>query len=170
MRGRPGPEEAVPYYFKYIDQVAGDDVLKLLEKQRKEMLVFMPSISEEKSLHRYGPDKWSIRQVLNHVNDCERLFTARAFWFARGFETPLPSFDQNDSAAASGADEVPWSRHIEEFGNVRSATLSFFRNMPEEAWTRTGVASGNTFSVRALAFIAAGHTAHHARILRESYL
>jgi hypothetical protein len=170
MIGRPERTEAEPYYFRYIDQVPGDDVLGVLASQLEETPAFLSGVSEEKSLHRYGPDKWTMRQVLNHVNDCERLFGARAFWFARGFDSPLPSFDQLISAAAAGSDEVPWARHVEEFRAVRRATLSFFGNLPAEAWTRSGVASGYVFSVRALAWIAAGHTTHHVGILRDRYL
>ena len=169
MIGRPERTEAEPYYFRYIDQVPGDDVLGVLASQLEETPAFLSGVSEEESLHRYGPDKWTMRQVLNHVNDCERLFAARAFWFARGFDSPLPSFDQIVSASAAGADEVPWVRHVEEFHAVRRATLSFFGNLPAEAWTRSGIASGYVFSVRALAWIAAGHTTHHVGILRDRY-
>ncbi|HVB08254.1 MAG TPA: DinB family protein [Candidatus Acidoferrales bacterium] len=162
---RPESSEAAPYYFAYIDQVVGDDVLRVLEAQREEPLAFFSTISEEKSLHRCAPDKWSIRQVLNHLNDTERLFAFRALWFARGFEAPLPSFDQNVAASGADADRVGWALHVEEFRRVRLATLSLFRNMPPDAWMRSGVASDNRFTVRALAFLAAGHTKHHVRIL-----
>ena len=106
----------------------------------------------------------------NHVNDAERVFVSRALWFARGFETPLPSFEQEIAVGAAGADAVEWARHLEEFRQIRMATLAFFRNLPADAWQRRGTASGNPFSVRALAFIVAGHTVHHMTILRERYL
>jgi hypothetical protein len=108
--------------------------------------------------------------VLSHINDTERLFVFRAFWFARGFDAPLPSFDQDGAVASAGADERSWRSHIEEFRAVRSATSAFFSNLPAEGWSRRGIASGNPFTVRALAFITAGHLAHHVRILRERYL
>jgi len=167
--GRPGTDEAAEYYFKYIDRVTADDVVGFLSTQLDEALPYLSGISEERSLYRYAPEKWSIRQVLNHVSDCERVFAYRALWFARGFDTPLPSFDQEIGAAGAKADDVPWSDHVEEFRGVRLATLSFFRNLPAEAWERRGVASGNPFTVRALAYIAAGHYAHHEAILRERY-
>jgi hypothetical protein len=170
MTGRPQATEAVPYYFIYIDQVAGEDVCTILEKQLDEVLPLFTGISAEKSLYRYAPDKWSIRQVLNHLSDCERLFTFRALWFARGFDPPLPSFDQHLAVAGALADGVAWAEHIEEFRRVRRATLSFFRNLPEEAWSRRGIASDNPFTVRALAYIVAGHVEHHVRILRQRYL
>ena len=166
----PEPHEAAPYYFKYIDQVQGEDVVAVLESQLDETLSLLSDISEERSLHRYAPDKWSFREVINHVNDCERLFVARAFWFARGFDTALPSFDEKVSAAAARADELPWARHVEEFRVVRLATLAFFRNLPAEAWMKSGTASEMPFTVNALAWLAAGHLAHHLAILRERYL
>ena len=169
MRG-PGRDEAAPYYFLYIDRVPAGDVRVTLETQLDEALALFSRISEERSLHRYEPGKWSIRQVLNHISDCERLFVSRAFWFARGFDTPLPSFEQEIAAAAARADECSWAGHIEEFRSIRSSTVTFFRNLPEEAWHRRGIASGNPFTVKALAFMAAGHLLHHEAILRERYL
>jgi hypothetical protein len=170
MRGFAQPDEAAPYYFKYIDRVQSDDVVGVLAAQLDETLAFLQGIDEEKSLHRYAPDKWSIRQVLNHVSDVERVFLSRAFWFARGFDSPLPSFDETISAGAARADEISWARHVEEFRGTRLATLTFFRNLPAEAWMRSGIASDNSFTVRALAYIVAGHAAHHVAILRERYL
>jgi hypothetical protein len=168
--GRPEQGEAATYYWNYIGRVSGDDILGVLEAQSRELPAFLDTISEERSLHRYAPDKWSIRELWSHVNDTERVFVFRALWFARGFDSPLPSFDENTSAAAARADPRPWASHVEEFRAVRLATLTFFRGLPAEAWTRSGIASENTFSVRALAFIVAGHVAHHAAVLRERYL
>lgn len=169
MTTAPDRTEAAEYYFTYINQVPAGDVCEILEAQRAELLGALGGISEERSRHRYAPDKWSIREVAAHMNDTERLFVFRAFWFARGFETPLPSFDQNIAIAAAGADARPLSSHADEFQSVRAATLSFFRTLPGDAWTRRGTASGNPFTVRALAYIAAGHVAHHLKILRERY-
>jgi len=107
--------------------------------------------------------------VLNHTTATERAFAFRALWFARGFETPLPSYDQNVAASGAGADGVSWAAHVEEFRRVRLATVSLFRNMPSEGWTRSGIASDNPFTVRALAYIIAGHLAHHIRVLRDRY-
>lgn len=169
MIGRPQEIEAAPYYFTYINQVPGNDAPAVIKSQLEESLAFFSGISEQKSLYRYAPEKWSIRQTLNHVNDTERALTFRALWFARGFETPLPSYDQNIAASGAGADNIPWAAHVEEFRRVRLSTISLFRNMPSEAWTRTGIASDNRFTVRALAYIVAGHLTHHVRILRERY-
>ena len=170
MKGRPEKSEAAPYYFRYIDLVREDDVLPRLEAQLDETMAFLGGISEEKSVHRYAPDKWSIRQVLGHVNDAERLFLFRAFWFARGFDTPLPSYDENSGAIAGEADRFPWASHVEDFRAARLSTVAFFRNLPAAAWMARGVASDNPFTVRALAYILAGHVAHHRAVLQERYL
>lgn len=170
MTGRPGPEEAAAYYFTYINKVEGDDPLRVMENQLNAYLPMLESITEVKSLHRYEPGKWSLRQVVSHLADTERAFTFRALWFARGFDTPLPSYDPDTSAAGAAADLVPWSAHVQELLRVRQATVSLFQNLPAEAWMRAGIASGYTFTVRALAFIIAGHVEHHFRIVREKYL
>jgi hypothetical protein len=167
---RPERTEAAPYYSTYIDKVPDGEIVGILESQLDEVLALSRTISEEKSRHRYAPGKWTIREVLNHISDTERVFAFRAFWFARGYDTPLPDFDQEIAAGSAGADEVSWERHVEEFRHVRLSTLSLLGNLPAEAWTRKGVASGNRFTVRALACIAAGHVAHHMSILRERYL
>jgi len=170
MIGRPEANEAAPYYFGYINHVTGDDILSTLQSQLDETLPFLRGITEEKSLFRYAPEKWSIRQMWGHVNDTERVFLMRALWFARKFDTPLPSFDQDIAVTAANSDDIQWARHVEEFREIRLATISFFRNLPEEAWTRTGTASGNPFTVRACAYIVAGHVAHHEAVIREKYL
>jgi len=167
--GRPQQTEAASYYFTYINQAPGHDPVALLTTQLDQFGSILSGISEDRSLYRYAPEKWSIRQVLNHVTDTERAFAFRTLWFARGFSTPLPSFDQEIAAGGAEADLVSWAAHIEEFRQVRLSTISMFRNLPPEAWMRTGVASGNSFTVRALAFIAVGHVAHHAAILRNRY-
>jgi len=170
MIGRPQESEAAPYYFTYINRVSGDDALATIETQLQESLTFLSGISEEKSLHRYAPDKWSIRQVLNHITDTERAFVFRALWFARGFDTPLPGYDQNVAATGAEADKVSWAEQVEEFRRVRLATISLFKNMPADAWMRSGIASDCKFTVRALAYIIAGHVEHHLAVVRERYL
>jgi hypothetical protein len=170
MIGRPGRDEAADSYFTYIDQVPGDDALSVIDAQLENAITLFEGISDPKSLFRYAPEKWSIRQVVNHISDAERTFAFRALWFARGFGDPLPSFDQTTAANAINSDAIPWEDLIEDFRNVRLSTLSMFRNMPEDAWTNTGIASGNRVTVRALAFIIPGHVEHHLRILRERYL
>jgi hypothetical protein len=165
----PDRTEAADYYFTYIDKVPSGDICAILETQLPQAMKELEAISEERSLHRYAPDKWTMRESLAHVNDTERLFVFRAFWFARGFDSPLPSYDQNVAVSTAGSDARSWRSHIDEFRSVRQATLSFFRNLPADAWSRRGVASDNPFTVRALAYIAAGHVEHHLRIFRERY-
>src|SRR5271170_3753837 len=168
MIPRPAPNDAAPYAFSYINLITGDDPLAAIEAQMDEPL--LSAISEEKSLHRYAPGKWSIRQVLSHVTDTERAFAFRTLWFARGFETPIASYDQLVAAAGADADRVSWADHVEEFRRVRLSTISLFRNMPAEGWTRSGVASDHRVTVRALAYVIPGHFAHHAVVVREKYL
>jgi len=167
---RPTATETASYYYRYIDLVPDGDVVTALENQLTEIYPFLNSISEDKSLHSYAPGKWTIRQVLNHVNDGERVFLYRALWFARRFPEPLPSFDQDVGVAGGEANTVSWRNLVEEFRDIRVATISFFKNLTEDAWSRTGIASDNPFTVRALAYIIAGHAAHHQRVIQESYL
>lgn len=170
MIDAPKPDEAAPYYFRYIDRVPAGDIVARLGGQLDETLALFSGISEDRALHRYAPDKWSVRDLVSHVNDTERVFVFRALWFARNFESPLPSFDQDVASANAHANGVAWAGLVEEFRGIRLATVAFFRNLPPEAWDRAGIASDNRFTVRALAWIAAGHLDHHTSILRERYL
>jgi len=170
MIGRPSEAEAAPYFFTYINQVAGDDPLAVVETQLEEAMALFAGISEDASLRRYAPEKWSIRHVLNHVTDTERAFAFRVLWFARGFQTPLPGFDQDIAANGAEADAVSWASHVEEFRRVRLSTISLLHNVPAEGWTKCGIASDKFVTVRALAWIIPGHVAHHLTILRERYL
>lgn len=167
---RPAATEAAPYYSRYIELVQDNDIVPFLQKQLDESSSFLNSISEDKSLHRYAPGKWTIRQVLNHVNDAERVFLFRAFWFARRFPDPLPSYEQDDCVEAAQANDVSWQDQVEEFRNIRQASISLFKNLSADAWSRTGIATGNSFTVRSLAYIIGGHTLHHLNVIRERYL
>jgi hypothetical protein len=166
----PERTEAAEYYFKYIDLVPAGDIREVLATQLPDTVALLRGISDERSRYRYAPGKWSIREVVGHLNDTERVLAFRALWFARGFDSPLPSFDENVAARHAAAGERSLDSHIEEFRSVRSSTLDFFRDLPPDAWLRRGIASDNPFTVRALAYIIAGHVIHHARILNERYL
>lgn len=166
---RPDSSEAGEYYFTYIDQVKAGDIRDVLESQGAEALGFLREIAEDRTLERYAPGKWTVREVLSHVNDTERVFAFRALWFARGVEAPLPGFDQDVAMAGADANSRSWASLVDEFSAVRGATAALFRNLPADAWGRKGVASERVVSVRALAFITAGHVEHHLRILRERY-
>jgi uncharacterized damage-inducible protein DinB len=166
----PLPNEAAAYYSRYIDLIPEDEILAVLKSQLQDTAAFLSGISDEQSLHQYEQDKWTIRQVMNHVNDGERIFLIRALWFARGFEEPLPGFDQDVCVAGAAANEMSWPSLKEEFVHVRKSTISFFENLSSEAWLRTGIASDNKFTVNALAYIIAGHVAHHRKVIAERYL
>lgn len=166
---RPDRSEAAEYYFKYIDQVPAGDIIDILDAQLTEAVAQLRTISEEASTRRYAPGKWSIRQVVSHVSDTERLFVFRALWFARGFDSALPSFDQEVAIATAAADERSWGSLVDEFAAIRQASIAFFASLPDDAWNRRGVASDNPFSVRALAYLTAGHLIHHLSGLRTDY-
>jgi len=170
MIPRPTEQDVAPYFFTYIDQVAGDNPVGVLRPQLTEALELFSHISEEQSLRRYAPGKWSMRQLLNHVTDTERAFAFRMLWFSRGFETALPGYDQDIAAAGAEADGVSWTAHVEEFRTVRLSTISLYQNMPAEGWKRSGIANEKFITVGALAYIVPGHVTHHLKILRERYL
>jgi len=167
---RPQTTEAASYYYKYIDLITNDEIVPTMESQMAETLRFLEGISEEQSLKSYAPGKWTIRELLNHVNDGERVFLYRAFWFARGFQDALPSFEQDVAVQAANANQTSWAELVEEFRTVRLSTISFFKHLPDEAWSRSGIASDNPVTVRAIAYIIAGHVAHHTQVLKERYL
>jgi len=167
---RPQANEAATYYFRYIDLISSEDIVSTLKSQLDDTTSFLTNISEEQSLKSYAPVKWTIRQVLSHVNDGERVFANRALWFARGLPDALPGFDQDICVEAAGANDVSWNDLTNEFNNVRQSTISLFENLPAETWMRTGVASDNPFTVNALGYIIAGHVTHHCNVIRERNL
>ncbi len=167
---RPDAAEHEAYYSTYIDQVPEGDVLEMLSTQIETTLELLESVSPELEEHRYAPAKWSVREVVGHVIDAERVFAHRAFTFARADEAPLLGMDQNDYAGASNAADRPLADLSAELAAVRGATLALFRGLPAEAWTRSGVASGFPFSVRCFPFIIVGHEIHHRKGLVENYL
>jgi hypothetical protein len=166
---RPGSGEHLPYYTQYIDRVPGDDALPVLESQIVETRKRLAGLSEERALHRYAPEKWSVKTVVGHLTDAERVFTYRALTFARGANTPLPGFDENAWAPEGRFDERRFADLLEEFGAVRQATLAFFRSLDPERMKRSGTANNASISVRALAWIIAGHEIHHVALLEERY-
>jgi len=170
MRSRPEASEHAPYYGKYVALVSDGDIVQTLAAERDATLELLRGIPEEKTLHRYAEGKWSIKENCVHVTDIERVLSYRAVRIARGDQTPLASVDQDSLVPASEADARDWGSIIEEYRLVREATIALFANLPEPAWARTGTASGNPVSVRALAYILAGHDIHHRKLLREKYL
>ena len=166
---RPEPDEYADYYRSYIAGV-GEPLMQALEDETREWRTLLASVPPEKEGYRYASGKWSIREVVGHVIDAERMFSVRAMAFARGDRSHYPSFDENAYAAASGADGRTLPDLTEEFSAVRAATLLLLRSFSEEVWGRRGVASGNEFTVRSLAWIIAGHSRHHRKVLKERYL
>lgn len=170
IRARPSQTEYAPYYSTYIDAMPDGDVVAALADQGEETFGLLSGLSEQEASFRYAPDKWSIRDLVQHLSDSERVFAYRALRFARGDETPLPGFDQNPYAAAARADQRSLHDLAEELRDIRRTTLALVRSFDEEMLGRTGVASANRMSVRALVWVIAGHERHHLKVLRERYL
>jgi hypothetical protein len=166
----PESSEYQPYYGRYISLVGGRDLTSTLEAQAGRSLPILRLISEEKSMHRYSPGKWSVKEVLGHLIDAERIFTYRALRFARNDQTPLPGFDQDPYVAAANFDARPWNGMIDEFEHVRRSTILFFRALTPQEALRSGTANQAAITVRALGYIIAGHELHHMGILSERYL
>jgi hypothetical protein len=168
-RGRPDASEYAPFYHGYISSVPDGDVLALLRSGGRELIEALERIPESRGGHRYAPDKWTIREVIGHLIDAERIFGYRALRFARADQTPVPGFDENDYVKSAGSDARTIADLARELAVVRESSALMFESLPEDAWLRTGIANGNAISVRAIAYVVAGHPRHHLRILRERY-
>lgn len=169
MVGRPAASEYAPFYAGYVTHVPEDDVLAVLRDQSRDVEAFARAVPPDRESFSYAPGKWTIRQVMGHLGDGERVFGYRAARFSRGDRTPLASFDENLYVANGRFETVPLAALATEFLHLRAANVSTLERLDEAAWHASGVASGNVVTVRALAFIMAGHVRHHLRILRERY-
>jgi uncharacterized damage-inducible protein DinB len=167
---RPAADEYAPYYEKYVSLVGEGHIVETLERQSADTLALLRSVPEDRAGTSYEPGKWSVKEVVGHVIDTERVFSHRALRFARGDQTPLPGYEQDDYVRAANFDARTLSSIAEEFERVRAATVALLRSFDREAWSRRGKANDNEVSVRALAHILAGHELHHINILRERYL
>lgn len=167
---RPDASEYAAYYSGYISQVPDGDVVTMLGAQITETLALLRTIPEARATHRYAPGKWSIKEVVAHISDTERIMVYRALRIARGDQTPLPGFEQDGYIAVGRFDRFPLRDLVDELGAVRQATLHFMRSLDDEACARRGTASGFEVTPRALAYIVAGHERHHMSILRSRYL
>jgi uncharacterized damage-inducible protein DinB len=165
---RAESSEYAPYYGTYIGPIADQDIRALLSSQAS-ALDPLRSLSDAQAKHRYGPDKWSVKEVIGHITDAERVFSYRMLRIARGDSTPLAGFDQQPYIEAAKFDALPIATLVDGFKTTRAATLSLMQQIEDEAWPRMGVASGFPVSARALAYIIAGHTTHHIGILRDRY-
>jgi hypothetical protein len=169
MIARPEPGEYAPYYDRYISLVSGSDILGTLDEQRRQTMTILCGQDEGDGDFRYAPGKWSAKEVLGHVCDTERIFAYRALRIGRGDQTPMPGFEQDDYVKNGPFGRAPLAEIIEDYIAVRRATLTLLRNLDEDAWGRRGVASKYEVTVRALAYMIAGHELHHRKILEEKY-
>lgn len=169
--GRPELSEIAPHAKAYVDLVPGDDVLALLAEQSGKTIALVKPLSEKHATEFvYAPGKWTVKQIIGHLSDCERSFACRALRLARGDATPLPSFEQNGYVAAAGANERGLASLLDELRLVRESTLALFGSLPEEAWLRRGQVSDRSATVRGIAYTVAGHELHHYKILKDRYL
>ena len=166
---RPDATEYQPFYASYIAGVPEDDVLAALRSSGRQLATMFGAVAESRAGYRYADGKWSVREVAGHLIDAERIFSYRALRIARADATPLPAFDENEYVRTAGSDARTLADLSEELAVVRDGSIRLFATLPAEAWTRRGVVSGREITVRALAYITAGHARHHARILHERY-
>jgi hypothetical protein len=167
---RPSPGEFSPPHAPYVAMLPDGDIQSFLAAQLQRFVRFFDGMPESLGEHRYAPHKWSVKEVLGHLCDTERIMSYRALRFARGDQTPLAGFDENLYAPAAGAGARSIIDLADEFGDIRRATLSLFRGLPAEAWLREGNANGAPATVRGLAWVIAGHVEHHLVVIRERYL
>jgi uncharacterized damage-inducible protein DinB len=170
LRARPHTSEYAPHYHTYISGVPEGDVVAIMRDAGRELHAAVMAIPEQRGGFRYAEGKWTIREVIGHLIDAERIFTYRALRIARSDATPLPGFEENDYVRTAGSDERTLASLGQELAAVRESTVLLFQSLPTDAWVRRGTASGKEISVRAIAYIVAGHPLHHLRILRERYL
>jgi len=167
---RPAKSEYAPHYEKYVSLVPeDDDVLVALDQQLAETLILLRGVSEQHGAFRYEPGKWSVKEVLGHMIDTERIMAYRALRIARSDRTPLSGFEQDDYVTHGGFEKRSVASLAREFEQVRRASISLFRNLDSDAWERHGIANNVEISVRALAYIIAGHELHHKAILKDKY-
>jgi len=164
---RPDSSEYALPYEKYISLVPEDDVLEAMSAELVAPLSFLAGVPESEACVCHSPYTWTIKQVVGHLIDCERVFGYRALRFARGDSTPLPGFDENDYANAAHHDGIPLADLVAEYATLRRSHIAFFEHLPEEAWQCRGTANNAAVSVRALAYILVGHERHHAAIMRK---
>ena len=167
---KPANNEYAEYYGRYIDLVPSGNITDTLRGQMTDTLNLLAGLTEEKSLHRYADGKWSIKEVIGHIIDCERIFAYRALRLARNDQTPLSGFEQDDYVTNGGFDQRQLSDLAKEYEHVREATVDLFEGLGQEAWGRRGKANDVEVSVRAIAWIISGHELHHKGVIKSKYL
>jgi hypothetical protein len=167
---RPAPDEFAPFYAGYVSRVPnGTDPVLLMREQLDRLPVLFANVSPKKAGFRYAPGKWSVREVVGHLCDTERVFSYRMMRIARGDETPLPGFDENVYVPAGAFDARPLGNLVAEWVAIRNATLALVHGLPPDAWQRRGTANGAPITARALLYITPGHVQHHLGILKDRY-
>lgn len=170
MSKRPSIEEYSAYYETYVSLVPDGDIRECLAETFKQTIEVLSSVSEEKANYRYAPGKWSLKEVLGHITDNERIMSYRLLRIARGDRTPLAGYDQDVLMGGASFDACSLSELVEDYTAVRRATLTLLKGLPEEAWDRRGIVSGNESTVRAWAYILTGHEIHHMNVIQDKYL
>jgi hypothetical protein len=166
---RPRPDEHNPYYSRYISLVPEGDIVATLRRQADETKALLRKLTEDQGNYRYAPDKWSVKEMLGHLADTERVFGYRALSIARNDKTPLPGFEQDDYVRFGSFAQRSLADIVDDFVAVRQSSLSLFGHLDETAWGRSGTANNSPISVRAIAFLIAGHELHHRNVLKEKY-
>lgn len=166
---RPGADESAPFYHGYIRQVPGEQIGEYLAAQAGEVERLLAPLDDAAARFRYAPDKWSVKEVLGHLSDTERIFAYRLLRIGRADATPLPGFDENAYVLPAEFDARPLPELVREFQAVRAGTIALAEGLPPAAWERRGQASGKSVSTRALAYIMVGHVTHHLAVLRDRY-
>lgn len=166
---RPKPGEYNAYCDRYISLIPGSDIVGTLANQLPKTVALLSAHDEMDGELRYAPEKWSVKEVVGHMNDTERIMTYRALRIARNDRTPIEGFEQDDYIRGGPYSDLRLADLVEEFQSIRAATLTFFRNLRPADWTRRGIANKNEISVRALAYVIGGHELHHRHILEEKY-
>lgn len=169
-RIRPTAEEFAPFYANYVAQVPDGDVVEALIGGAEIASALLGDLEDDVASRAYAPGKWTLKEVVLHCTDAERIFSYRALRIARGDTTPLPGFDENAYAPMSGANLRTMDSILDEFESVRDSTVTLYQGLPSEAWTRRGEASGKVVSVRGIAWITAGHLLHHLSVIQDRYL
>ncbi len=166
----PQKDEYAAYYHTYVDKVPDGDIIKILQKQSGQIIKLLKNVSKKKSLFRYSPEKWSVREIIGHIIDTERVLSYRALRFARNDQNDLPGFDENAYVRQSNYNDIKLGDLVEEFCAIRKSNVMMFKNFSDEVSLRKGRANSNPFTVRAMAYIIAGHCNHHLEIIKGRYL
>jgi uncharacterized damage-inducible protein DinB len=166
---RPGTDEIPPSFHGYVDKVPGTQIGEYLATQLQEIERLLAPLDDAAARFRYAPEKWSVKEMLGHLCDAERIFSYRLLRIGRADTTPLPGFDEDAYVPPAEFDARPISDLVREFKAVRASTIALVEGLPSEAWQRRGQASGKSISTRALAYVMVGHVTHHLGVLRERY-